>query len=142
MSGKSPLSLSLVCPLAMFLIGSVSPYARSSPSVPDAPVASAPQGPDVPKPPAEPLPPPEPKQPRTHTLTIYNGAKVLQQTFIWRNGSWQTCRDCEPCDVFVRDCPSSPWHCYGTYHSRRQAEKVACTLKANGNLTSIRPHCD
>jgi hypothetical protein len=152
MPSQSLLALPPVCPLVLFLIGSVSPYAYSSPPRPDAPVAPAPQGPGVPKPPAgpmpgptnaapEPPPPPEPEQPRTHTLTIYNGDKVLQQTFIWRNGSWRTCGDFDRYDVFFRDCPSSPWRCYGTYHSRRRAEKVACCLRANGNLASIRHHC-
>ena len=149
---KSLLALPLGCPLLLFLIGSASPQAWSSPPLPAAPVTSAPQGPDVPKPPAEPmpnptkaapepLPPPEPTQPRTHTLTIYNGDKVLQQTFVWCHGSWRTCGHCNEYVVFCRDCPSSPWRCYGTYHSPRRAEEVACRLRANGTLTSVRHHC-
>jgi hypothetical protein len=149
---KSLLALPLVCPLVLFLIGSVSPSAYSSPPPPDAPVASPPQGPDVPRPPAEPMPgptnaapqpppPPEPEQPRTHTLTIYNGDKVLQQTFVWCHGSWRTCGHCDEYVVLCRDCPSSPWRCSGTYPSARRAEEVACCLRANGNLASVRHHC-
>jgi hypothetical protein len=87
-----------------------------------------------------PLPCPEPT--RTHTLTIYNGACVEQHKFVWRNGSWQNCGEVHNYDVFVRDCPRSPWHLQGTYCSSRRAEEVACSLRAHGNLTEVRPHCD
>jgi hypothetical protein len=85
--------------------------------------------------------PPAPEQPTTHTLTIYNGSQVTQTTFVWQDGSWRTCVDRGDYDVFVRDCPSSPWHLYGTYCSPRRAEEVACSQRTNGNLTSVRPHC-
>jgi hypothetical protein len=85
--------------------------------------------------------PPGPGQPTTHTLTIYNGSHVTQTNFVWRDGSWQTFEACGDYDVFVRDCPRSPWQLYGTYCSPRRAEEVACSLKANGNLASIRRHC-
>jgi hypothetical protein len=149
---KSLLALPLVCPLVLFLVGSVSPSACSSPPLPGAPVASAPQGPGGPKPPARPMPrptkaapepppPPEAAQPRTHTLTIYNGDKVLQQTFVRCHGSWRASVRFNEYVVFCRDCPRSPWRCYGTYHSPRRAEKVACRLRANGNLASVRHPC-
>jgi hypothetical protein len=83
---------------------------------------------------------PEPQHITTHTLTINNGAKVTQQTFVEKNGPSQACGDARFCDVFIRDCPSSPWRFYGTYGSRR-AEQVACALRINGNLTSVRHHC-
>jgi hypothetical protein len=89
----------------------------------------------------EPPPAPEPEHCRTHTLTIYNGAKVLQQTFVWRNDSWGTCRDSNRYDVFFRDGPCSPWRYYGTYCSPRRAEEAACSLRANGSLAWVRHHC-
>jgi hypothetical protein len=85
----------------------------------------------------EPLTQPEPEQPRTHTLTIYNGAQVVRRTFIWQNGSWRSCGDCNTYDVFFRDCPRSPWHFYGTYSSPRRAEEIACSLRASGNPASV-----
>jgi len=150
MSCKSLLALPPAGALVLFLIGSVSPCAWSSPTLRDVPAASSPQGPDVPKSPAEPmasprnaapepLPPPEPEEPRTHTLTIYNGDKVQQQTFVWRNGSWRTSGHY---DVFFRDGPRSPWRYYGTYRSPRRAEEAACSLRADGNLASVRHHCE
>jgi hypothetical protein len=148
---KSLLAL-LLCPLVLFLIGSVSPNACASPPLPDAPAASAPQGPNAPKPPAKPMPRPttaapqpvpqlEPEQPRIHTLTIYNGCQVQQHTFVWCHGSWRTCRPCDEYVVYCRDCPRSPWRCHGRYHSPRCAEKAACCLRADGNQACVRHHC-
>jgi hypothetical protein len=97
---------------------------------------------EAPLPPCEaraPLPCPE--QPKTHTMTIYNGACVQRQNFVWRHGSWQSCGELHNFDVFVRDCPRSPWHLYGTYCSPRRAEEVACFLRAHGKLALVRPHC-
>src|SRR5262249_30109421 len=121
---KSLLALPLVCSLVLFLMGAVVPDACSSPPLPDAPVVSAPQGPDVSRPPAEPTPgptnlapapppPPEPEQPRTFTQTIYNGCKVTQTTYVWCHGAWRPCGPCDEYVVFCRDCPRSPWRCYG-----------------------------
>jgi hypothetical protein len=152
MSCKRLLALPLVCPLVLVLIGSVSPSAGSSPPLPAAPVASASQGPAVLKPPAQPMPcptkaapepppPPKPEQPRKHTLTIYNGDQVLQQTFVQCHGAWKTCGHCNEYVVFCRDCPSSPWRCHGTYHCPRRAEKAACCLRDKGKLASVRHHC-
>jgi hypothetical protein len=90
---------------------------------------------------AEPPPVPGPEEPRTHTMTIYNGGHVVRRTFVWHNGSWRPCEDFHHHDVFVRDCPRSPWHFQGTYRSPRRAEEVACSLRANGNLASVRHHC-
>jgi hypothetical protein len=90
---------------------------------------------------ADPPPQAGPEQPTTHTLTIYNGTHVTQTTFVWRDGSWQTCEAGGDYDVFTRDCPGSPWHLYGTYGSPRRAEEVACSLRANGNQASVRRHC-
>ena len=90
---------------------------------------------------AGPPPVPGPEQPRTHTMTIYNGDKVVRRTFVWQNGSWRSCRDVSNCDVYFRDCPRSPWCFYGTYTSPRRAAEVACSLRAKGNLTSVRHHC-
>jgi hypothetical protein len=82
-----------------------------------------------------PPPPPAACQPLTHTMTIFNGAKVEQQSFVWRNGAWQTC------DVFVRDCPTSAWHLYGTYPSPRLAEQAAYSLRGWGKQAYVRQHC-
>lgn len=86
------------------------------------------------------LPELEPEPPR-HTMTIFNGAHVAQQNFVEKNGSWQNCGEFKNYDVFFRDCPRSPWRYYGTYYSARRAEEAACSLKANGNLVSVRQHC-
>ena len=114
MSFKSLLALPLVGALVLFLTGSVSAQAAAEPG---------------------------PEQPKTHTMTIYNGSKVSQHTFVWENGSWRLCDHCDRYDVFCRDCPRSPWHFQGTYCSPRRAEEVACSLRANGNLASVRHHC-
>jgi hypothetical protein len=90
-----------------------------------------------PRPALRPLPARE--HPTTHTLTITNGAKEAQHTYVQQYGSWQNRGDLKFCDVFFRDCSRSPWRLYGTYNSPR-AEAVACSLRANGNLTSVRPH--
>lgn len=89
--------------------------------------------------PRAPLPCPEPAV--THTMTIYNGAQVTQQNFVLRNGSWKSVGELHHYDVFVRNCPSSPWCLQGTYGSPRQAETAACSLRAHGNLAEVRPHC-
>ncbi len=149
---KSLLALPLVCPLLLFLVGSVSPYAYSSPTLPAAPSAPAPQVLDVTMPPAlpiasptnaapEPPAPPEPGQPRTHTLTIYNGDQVQQQTFVWCHGSWRTCGEGDQSDVCFHHCPSSPYRCQGAYPSPRCDERVACSLRGNCNLASARHPC-
>jgi hypothetical protein len=90
---------------------------------------------------AEPPAGPGPGQPRTHTMTIYNGAKVERRTFVWQNGWQLTCPEGNPCDVYCRDGARAPWRCYGTYDSPRRAEEVACSLRAQGNLAAVRPHC-
>ena len=77
---------------------------------------------------------------KTHTLTINNGSHVEQHTFVYCHGSWQTAREA-PCDVFVRDCSSSPWRLHCTCDSPRRAEQVACSLRAGGCLASVRRHC-
>jgi hypothetical protein len=33
---------------------------------------------------ADQAPPPGPEQPRTHTLTIYNGGRMVRHTFVWQ----------------------------------------------------------
>ena len=77
-------------------------------------------------------------EPNRHTMTIFNGAHVVQQNFVEKNGSWRNCGELKNYDVFFRDCPRSPWHFYGTYNSPRCAEEVACSLRAKGNLASVR----
>src|SRR5262249_34561502 len=114
MSRKSLLALPLVGALVLLLAGSVL---------------------------ADPPPPPGPEQPRTHTMTIYNGGHVLQQTFVWQDGSWRSCEDCHPCGVHFRDCPGSRRHCSGTSCSPRRAGEVACSPRARGNLAPVRQHC-
>jgi uncharacterized low-complexity protein len=126
------------------------------PAQPDNCVASRPKvaaWPTPPVPPANlrceaPEPRCETRAPRpcpgpttTHTLTIRNGAHVERDKFVWRNGAWHSCGEVHNYDVFVRDCPRSPWHLQGTYRSPRRAEEVACSLRAHGNLTEVRPHC-
>jgi hypothetical protein len=116
---------------------------HKAPCVPPPPVPSCPKAPCSHVLPCQPMsrprPLPEREHPTTHTLTITNGAKEVQHTFVQQDGSWQNCGDVKFCDVFFRDCSRSPWRLYGTYSSRR-AEEVACSLRANGNLTSVRPH--
>ena len=80
-------------------------------------------------------------EPNRHTMTIFNGAHVVQQNFVEKNGSWRNCGEFKNYDVFFRDCPRSPWRYYGTYYSARRAEEAACSLRANGNLASVRQHC-
>ena len=114
MSRKSVLALPLVGALMLLLTGSVL---------------------------AEPPCQPRPEQPRTHTMTIINGSHVMQRTFVLRNDSWRSCEDSQQYDVFVRDCPRSPWQLQGTYCSSRRAEEVACSLRNRGNQVSVRHHC-
>jgi hypothetical protein len=85
--------------------------------------------------------PPCHEPPRTHTLTIYNGTCVQQQTFVQCHGSWRNSNGRADYDVFCRDCPRSSWHCHGTYASARQAEEVACSLRSRGNQVEVRRHC-
>ena len=87
------------------------------------------------------LPQPEPAQPITHTMTIYKGDKVTQKTFVWENGAWHSSCDFNNYVVCFRDCPRSPWQFYGKYNSPRCAEEAACSLRAHGNLASVRHHC-
>jgi len=111
MSCKSLLVLPLVGTLALFLTGSVSAQAAAEPAS---------------------------EQLKMHTVTIYNGSKVSQRTFVWENGSWRSWDDCDHYDVFCRDCPQSPWHFHGSFNSPCRAEEAACSLRASGNLASVR----
>jgi hypothetical protein len=72
-------------------------------------------------------------------VTITTGVKETSNTYVQQYGSWQNYGAVLFCDVFFRDGPRSPWRLYGTYDARR-AEAVACSLRTNGNLTSVRPH--
>ena len=138
MSCKSLLALSLVGAVVLFLTGPASANPCPNPTPDCRPVCS----PAPVRPPVCPgqLPELQP-EPNRHTMTIYNGAHVLQQNFVEKNGSWRSCGEFKNYDVFFRDCPSSPWRYYGTYYSTRRAEEAACSLRANGNLASVRQHC-
>jgi len=138
MSCKSLLALSLVGAVVLFLTGSVSANPCPSP----APVCRPVYSPAPVRPPVCPgqLPELEPEANR-HTMTIFNGANVMQQNFVEKNGSWRNCGEFKNYDVFFRDCPRSPWRYYGTYYSAPRAEEAACSLRANGNLASVRQHC-
>ena len=134
MSCKSLLALSLVGAVVLFLTGSASANPCPNPTPDCRPVCSpAPVCPGQ-------LPELQP-EPNRHTMTIFNGAHVVQQNFVEKNGSWRSCGEFNNYDVFFRDCPRSPWRYYGTYYSARRAEKAACSLRANGNLASVRQHC-
>jgi hypothetical protein len=74
---KSLRVLPLVSALGLCLTGSVAAGARTPP-----------QG--------------EAEQPRTHTVTINNGSRLVQRTFVWRNGAWQTCGSGSNWGVSVR----------------------------------------
>src|SRR5262249_22951377 len=87
MPSKSILALPGLGAAVLVLLASVSPGACSSPTLRAAPGSPPPQSPDV----ANPLAVPEADQPRTHTLTIYNGDHVMQQTFVRQNGLWRSC---------------------------------------------------
>ena len=138
MSCKSLLALSLVSAVVLFLTGSASANPCPNPTPDCRPVCSpAPVRPPV-CPGQLPALAPEPNR---HTMTIFNGPHVVQQNFVEKNGSWRSCGDFRSYDVFFSDCPRSPWHFYGTYSSPGRAEKVACSLRANGNLASVRHHC-
>ena len=135
---KRLLALPLVGALALFVTGS----ALANPCPPRAPVcppacSAVPARSSVC--PGE-LPQLE-QPPNRHTLTIFNGANVVQQNFVQRHGSWQSCGEFQNYDVFFRDSPRVPWRYYGTYYSARSAEEAAGILRANGNLASVRPHC-
>jgi hypothetical protein len=138
MSCKSLLALSLVGAGVLCLTGSVSANPCPSPTPVCRPVYS----PAPIRPPVSPgqLPELEP-EPNRHTMTIFNGAHVVQQNFVEKNGSWRNSGEFKNYDVFFRDCLRSPWRYYGTYYSARSAEEAACSLRANGNLTSVRQHC-
>ena len=138
MSCKSLLALSLVGAVVLCLTGSASANPCPSPTPVCPPVYS----PAPVRPPVRPgqLPELEP-EPNRHTMTIFNGAHVVQQNFVEKNGSWRKCGEFKNYDVFFRDCPRSPWRYYGTYYSARRAEEAACSLRANGNLASVRQHC-
>jgi hypothetical protein len=69
-------------------------------------------------------------------MTIYNGARVEEHTFVLSPAPVQACGY----DLFFRDCMRSPWRLQGTYSSARQAENTARFLRARGNLTEVRPH--
>jgi hypothetical protein len=75
-----------------------------------------------------------------HTMTISNGCHVEQHTFVLCHGSWRTRAD-DRRDVFVRDGEGSAWRLHCTCDSPRRAEEVACSLRAEGCLASVRPHC-
>ena len=138
MSCKSLLALSLVGAVVLFLTGSASANPCPSPTPVCRPVYS----PAPVRPPVGPgqLPELEP-EPNRHTMTIFNGANVVQQNFVEKNGSWRNSGEFKNYDLFFRDCPSSPWRYYGTYYSAGRAEEAACSLRANGNLASVRQHC-
>ena len=113
MSCKSLLALPLVGVLVLFVTGSTS----ANPCPPRAPVcppacSSVPARSSVC--PGE-LPQLE-QPPNRHTLTIFNGANVVQQNFVQRHGSWQSCGEFQNYDVFFRDSPRVPWRYYGTYY--------------------------
>ena len=138
MSCKSLRALPLVGALMSFVTGSTS----ANPCPPRAPVcppacSAVPARSSVC--PGE-LPQLE-QPPNRHTLTIFNGANVVQQNFVERHGSWRSCGELKNYDVFFRDSPRVPWHYYGTYSSARSAEDAAGILRANGNLASVRSHC-
>jgi hypothetical protein len=40
-----------------------------------------------------------------HTMTIYNGCRVTQATFVWRDGSWHTCGGSGDLASVRRHCP-------------------------------------
>jgi hypothetical protein len=80
---------------------------------------------------------PRPPEQKTYTMTIYNGPKVSQKTFVWENGAWAEVRF----DVYFRDCPREPWQYYGAYSSPRNAEVAACSLRTTGIQVDVRPHC-
>jgi hypothetical protein len=124
------------------LTASLAPDACSSPALPAAPAACLPQSPCVPNPPPGPSAcPADACQSRTHTMTIYNGDQVQQQTFVWRHGSWRSYAGADHCDASFRDAPCSPQRYYGAYRSPCHPEKAACSVRANRNLTCARPHC-
>src|SRR5437588_10833197 len=100
MSCKSLLALSLVGAVVLCLTGSASADPCPSPTPVCRPVPSrAPVCPGQ-------LPELEP-EPNRHTMTIFNGAHVVQQNFVEKHGSWQNCGEFKDCDVFFRDCPRS-----------------------------------
>jgi hypothetical protein len=76
--------------------------------------------------------------PTKHTMTITNGCRVEQHTFVYCHGSWKTSDGRR--DVFVRDDADSPWRLHCTCDSPGRAEQVACSLREKGCLTSVRPH--
>jgi hypothetical protein len=148
MSCKSLLALPLLGALVLFVTGSA--WANHCP--PPAPVSRPACSPTPICPPAcsavpacasvcpGELPELQPS-PIRHTLTIFNGAHVVQQNFIQRQGAWQNCGPFQDYDIFFRDSPRVPWRYYGTYYSARSAADAAGILRANGNLASVRPHC-
>ena len=86
MSCKSLLALSLVGAVVLFLTGSASANPCPSPTPVCRPVYSpAPVHPPVC--PGQ-LPELEP-EPNRHTMTIFNGAHVVQQNLVEQNGSWR-----------------------------------------------------
>jgi len=121
MSRTSLLALPLVAALALLLNGPRPLYAASAPLPVPAQVARPVS--DV----TEPSPQPEPEQPTTHTMTIYNGPRVVQRNFVYQDGSWRSL--CKREDF--RACPRPPEHLCGTYHSPR----------AHGCRVAVRHHC-
>src|ERR1700730_13867814 len=117
---KILLALSLVGAVVLFLTGSASANPCPSPTPVCRPVCPG-QLPEL-----------EP-EPNRHTMTIFNGAHVVQQNFVEKNGSWRNCGEFKNYDVFFRDCPRSPWRYYGTHYSARRAEEAACSLRPNCN---------
>jgi hypothetical protein len=86
--------------------------------------------------------PPLEAPPNRHTMTITNGAHVVQANFVERqDGAWRSVGDFKNYDVFFRDSAQVPWRYYGTYYSTWSAENAAGILRANGNQVSVRPHC-
>ncbi len=149
---NSLLALPVLGASVLSLLASASPHACSSPAPPAARAASPPQAPGVPSPPAVPEArprsaapePPEACRHRVHTLTIYNGTHVTQQTFVRRNAPWRICGDDNHRDACYRDGPCRPQRCRlrnGPCRSPRGAENPACCLRATGNRTSTRRPC-
>jgi hypothetical protein len=66
-----------------------------------------------------PIPPNEPPpEPKFHTMTVYDGCKVVRMTWVWENGAWHAlCNHAPPsCEPPAPHCrpdfaapPRTPW---------------------------------